>query len=83
MNQACSGFFRREALKWSCLEEVFRVMCTFSKKKALTECPVGPDHLSGFFLIVKNSDRGSFVIFLGSQLYIRGWWWLVVELNSL
>jgi hypothetical protein len=34
MNQACSGFFRREALKWSCLKEVFRVTCVFSKKKA-------------------------------------------------
>jgi hypothetical protein len=45
--------------------------------------PTTPEHLSEFFLIVKNSDRGSFIIFLGSQLYIRGWWWLAVGLNSL
>jgi hypothetical protein len=30
MNQACFGFFRREALKWSCLEEVFHVTCALS-----------------------------------------------------
>jgi hypothetical protein len=45
--------------------------------------PTTPEHLSRFFLIVKNSDRGSFIVFLGSQLYVRGWWWFAVELNSL
>jgi hypothetical protein len=46
--------------------------------------PVAPEHLSEFFSIVKNSDRGSSIVFLGSQIYIRCWWgWLVVELNSL
>jgi hypothetical protein len=29
-----SEFFRREALKWSCFEEVFQVTCDFSKKKS-------------------------------------------------
>jgi hypothetical protein len=33
MNQARSGFFRHEALKWSYPEEVFQVTCDFSKKK--------------------------------------------------
>jgi hypothetical protein len=45
--------------------------------------PAAPEHLSRFFLIVKNLDRGSFVVFLGSHLYVRGYWWLAVELNSL
>jgi hypothetical protein len=45
--------------------------------------PTAPEHLSKFFSIVKNSDRGSFIVFLGSQLYNRGWWWLAVGLNSL
>jgi hypothetical protein len=36
--------------------------------------PTAPEHLFEFFLIVENSDRGSFIVFLGSQLYIRGWW---------
>jgi hypothetical protein len=45
--------------------------------------PGAPEHLSEFFLIVKNSDRGSSIVFLGSQIYIRCWWWLAVELNSL
>jgi hypothetical protein len=45
--------------------------------------PAAPEHLSEFFSIVKNSDRGSFIVFLGSQLYIRGSWWLAVGLNSL
>jgi hypothetical protein len=27
------GFFQREALKWSCFDEVFQAMCDFSKKK--------------------------------------------------
>jgi hypothetical protein len=45
--------------------------------------PAAPDHLFGFFFIVKNSDRGSSVVFLGSQLYVRGWWWLAVELKSI
>jgi hypothetical protein len=40
-----------------------------------------PDHLSGLFFIIKNSDRGSFIVFLGSQLYVRGWWRLAIELN--
>jgi hypothetical protein len=44
--------------------------------------PTAPEHLFGFFFIVKNSDRGSFIVFLGSQLYVQGWWWLAVELNS-
>jgi hypothetical protein len=29
-----SGFFRREALKWSYLEEVFQVTCDFFEEKA-------------------------------------------------
>jgi hypothetical protein len=45
--------------------------------------PAALEHLSKFFLIVKNSDRGSSIVFLCSQLYTRGWWWLAVELNSL
>jgi hypothetical protein len=45
--------------------------------------PAAPEHLFGFFLIVKNSDRGFFIVFLGNRLYVRGWWWLAVELNSL
>jgi hypothetical protein len=45
--------------------------------------PAAPEHRSEFFLMVKNSDRGSFIVFLGNQLYIRGWWWLAVGLNSL
>jgi hypothetical protein len=45
--------------------------------------PAAPEHLFGFFFIIKNSDRGSLIVFLGSQLYVRGWWWLAVELNSL
>jgi hypothetical protein len=44
--------------------------------------PTAPEHLFGFFFIVNNSDRGSFIVFLGSQLYVQGWWWLAVELNS-
>jgi hypothetical protein len=38
VNRAWSRFFRREAFKWSCLKEVFWVMCSFLKKKALSEC---------------------------------------------
>jgi hypothetical protein len=115
MNQACSRFFRRETLKWSRLEEVFRVTCAFSKKKVHSLSvapeplaiwnkkleglefwllkklqisfedmyPAAPKHLFRFFFIVKNSDRGSLIFFLGSQFYVRGWWWLAVELNSL
>jgi hypothetical protein len=45
--------------------------------------PTALEHLSGFFLTVKNSDRGSLIVFLGSQLYVQGWWWLAVEMNSL
>jgi hypothetical protein len=45
--------------------------------------PAAPKHLSGFFLIVKNSDKGSFIVSLGSRLYVRGWWWLTIELNAL
>jgi hypothetical protein len=45
--------------------------------------PAAHEHISRFFLIIKNSDRGSFIVFLGSQLYVRGWWWLAVELNYL
>jgi hypothetical protein len=45
--------------------------------------PAAPEHLSEFFSIIKNLDRGSSIVFLGSQLYIRGWWWLAVELNYL
>jgi hypothetical protein len=45
--------------------------------------PAAPEHLFGFFFIVKNLDRGSLIVFLGSQLYVQGWWWLAVELNSL
>jgi hypothetical protein len=111
----CSGFFRREALKWSCLEKLFQVTCAFSRKKAhsLSVAPeplaiwnkkleglefwlskklkissqdmyhAAPEHLSGFFSIVKNSDRGSSIVFIGSQIYIRYWWWLVIRLNYL
>jgi hypothetical protein len=45
--------------------------------------PAASEHLSEFFSIVKNSDTGSFIVFFGSQFYIRGWWWLAVGLNSL
>jgi hypothetical protein len=45
--------------------------------------PAAPEHLSEFFLIVKNLDRGSSIVFLGSQIYIQCWWWLAIELNSL
>ena len=45
VNQARSGFFRREALKWSCLEEVFLVTCTFSKKK-VHSLSVAPEPLA-------------------------------------
>jgi hypothetical protein len=45
--------------------------------------PATLEHLSGFFLIVKNLDRASFIVFLGSQLYVQGWWWLTVESNYL
>jgi hypothetical protein len=38
--------------------------------------PAAPEHLSRFFLIVNNSDRGSFVVFLGSRLCVKGCWWL-------
>jgi hypothetical protein len=44
---------------------------------------VAPEHLFGFFSIVKNSDIGSSIVFLGSQIYIQCWRWLAVELNSL
>jgi hypothetical protein len=44
---------------------------------------VANEHLSKFFSIIKNLDRGSSIVFLGSQLYIQGWWWLAIELNSL
>jgi hypothetical protein len=45
--------------------------------------PLVPEHLSEFFLTVKNSDRGSSIVFLGSCLYVQSWWWLAVELDSL
>jgi len=32
--------------------------------------PAAPEHMSGFFLLKKNSDRGSFVIFSGSLLVL-------------
>jgi hypothetical protein len=34
-------------------------------------------------LKISSQDRGSSIVFLGSQIYIRCWWWLEVELNSL
>jgi hypothetical protein len=54
-----------------------------TKNLFLGYVPCNPKHLSKFFSIVKNSDIGSFIVFLGSQLYIQCWWWLVVGLNSL
>jgi hypothetical protein len=101
-----SEFFRCEALKWSCFDKVFQVMCDFSKKSALIDVApeplaiwnkkleglelwllkkvkkissqdmysAAPKHLSEFFSIVRNSDGGSCVVFLGSQIYIRCWW---------
>jgi hypothetical protein len=45
--------------------------------------PAAFEHLFGFFLFVKNSDRESFIVFLGGQLYVYGWWWLAIELNFL
>ena len=45
MNQAWSRFFQREALKWSCFEEVFLVTCAFSKKK-VHSLSVAPEPLA-------------------------------------
>jgi hypothetical protein len=45
--------------------------------------PLAPEHLSKFFSIIKNSDRGSSIVFLDSRLYVRSWWRLAVELDSL
>jgi hypothetical protein len=42
-----------------------------------------PEHLFKFFSIVKNLDRGSSIVFLGSRLYVQSWWRLAVELNPL
>jgi hypothetical protein len=42
-----------------------------------------PEHLFEFFSIVKNLDRGSSIVFLGSRLYVQSWWRLAVELNPL
>jgi hypothetical protein len=59
--------------------------CLLKKLKNSSEdmYPAAPEHLSEFFLIIKNLDRGSSIVFLGSWLYVQSWWRLVVELNSL
>jgi hypothetical protein len=36
--------------------------------------PAALEHPSEFFSIVRNSNGGSSVVFLGSQIYIRSWW---------
>jgi hypothetical protein len=92
-SQWCAIFRRKNALtecspRASCyLEQKVRgswiLVVEKTKNLFLGYVPCNPKYLSEFFSIVKKSDIGSFIVFLDSQLYIQGWWWLAVGLNSL